>query len=114
LLFISFLWQRRKKKSKNESKNNKHQCFVSLYANVSFVGTKHSGYSEGERKSTKLRSSVTQKKQRVEYHPGSEKSVEVIERVGAAQLSKQGVGDVATAVTKATGTLKQEGSANLC
>lgn len=37
------------------------------------------------------------------------KSVEVIERVGAAQLSKQGVGDVATAVTKATGTVKQEG-----
>jgi len=37
------------------------------------------------------------------------KSVEVIERVGAVQLSKQGVGDVATAVTKATGTVKQEG-----
>lgn len=41
------------------------------------------------------------------------KSVEVIERVGAAQLSKQGVGDVATAVTKATGTLKQEGSGQI-
>ncbi len=41
------------------------------------------------------------------------KSVEVIERVGAVQLSKQGVGDVATAVTKATGTLKQEGSGQI-
>lgn len=38
------------------------------------------------------------------------KSVEVVERVGSAQLSKQGVGDVATAVTKATGTQKQEGT----
>ncbi len=37
------------------------------------------------------------------------KSIEVIERVGAVQLSKQGVGDVATAITKATGTIKQEG-----
>ncbi len=37
------------------------------------------------------------------------KSAEIIERVGAVQLSKQGVGDVATAVTKATGTVKQEG-----
>src|SRR5450830_174104 len=41
------------------------------------------------------------------------KSVEVIERVGAAQLEKQGVGDVATAVTKATGTQKQEGSGQI-
>lgn len=41
------------------------------------------------------------------------KSVEVIERVGSVQLSKQGVGDVATAVTKATGTLKQEGSGQI-
>lgn len=41
------------------------------------------------------------------------KSVEVIERVGAAQLSKQGVGDAATAVTKATGTQKQEGSGQI-
>lgn len=41
------------------------------------------------------------------------KSVEVIERVGAVQLAKQGVGDVATAVTKATGTLKQEGSGQI-
>lgn len=41
------------------------------------------------------------------------KSVEVIERVGAVQLSKQGVGDVATAVTKATGTQKQEGSGQI-
>lgn len=38
------------------------------------------------------------------------KSVEVVERVGATQLKKQGVGDVATAVTKATGAQKQEGS----
>ena len=38
------------------------------------------------------------------------KSVEVIERVGSLQLEKQGIGDVATAVTKATGTQKQEGS----
>lgn len=38
------------------------------------------------------------------------KSVEVIERVGAVQLEKQGVGDVAVAVTKATGAQKQEGS----
>ncbi len=37
------------------------------------------------------------------------KSVEVIERVGSVQLAKQGVGDAATAVTKATGTIKQEG-----
>lgn len=38
------------------------------------------------------------------------KSVEVVERVGAEQLSKQGVGDVSIAVTKATGAQKQEGS----
>ncbi|MDO5638186.1 MAG: TonB-dependent receptor [Myroides sp.] len=38
------------------------------------------------------------------------RSVEVIERVGSAQLEKQGIGDVATAVTKATGTQKQESS----
>lgn len=41
------------------------------------------------------------------------KSVEVIERVGAVQLEKQGIGDVATAVTKATGTQKQEGSGQI-
>lgn len=41
------------------------------------------------------------------------KSVEVIERVGAAQLDKQGVGDVSIAVTKATGTQKQEGSSQI-
>ncbi|WP_312090755.1 TonB-dependent receptor domain-containing protein [Chryseobacterium sp.] len=41
------------------------------------------------------------------------KSVEVIERVGAVQLAKQGVGDAATAVTKATGTTKQEGSGQI-
>ncbi len=38
------------------------------------------------------------------------RSVEVIERVGSAQLEKQGVGDVSIAVTKATGAQKQEGS----
>ncbi|QIG90861.1 TonB-dependent receptor [Chryseobacterium sp. POL2] len=38
------------------------------------------------------------------------KSAEVIENVGSEQLKKQGVGDVATAVTKATSTVKQEGS----
>lgn len=41
------------------------------------------------------------------------RSVEVIERVGSVQLEKQGVGDVATAVTKATGTQKQEGSGQI-
>ena len=41
------------------------------------------------------------------------KSVEVIERVGAAQLDKQGIGDAARAVTKATGTQKQEGSGQI-
>ncbi|MEY8759635.1 TonB-dependent receptor domain-containing protein [Chryseobacterium tongliaoense] len=41
------------------------------------------------------------------------KSVEVIERVGSVQLAKQGVGDAATAVTKATGTQKQEGSGQI-
>ena len=38
------------------------------------------------------------------------KSAEIIERVGSAQLSKQGVSDVAVAVTKATGAQKQEGT----
>ncbi len=38
------------------------------------------------------------------------KSVEVIERVGAVQLSRQGVSDASVAVTKATGAQKQEGS----
>lgn len=41
------------------------------------------------------------------------KSVEIIERVGSAQLEKQGVSNVATAVTKATGTQKQEGSGQI-
>ncbi|TXF78965.1 TonB-dependent receptor domain-containing protein [Chryseobacterium sp.] len=41
------------------------------------------------------------------------KSVEVIERVGAVQLEKQGVGDVSVAVTKATGAQKQEGSGQI-
>ncbi len=38
------------------------------------------------------------------------KSVEIVERVGAAQLEKQGVSDVAAAVTKASGTIRQEGT----
>lgn len=38
------------------------------------------------------------------------KSTEIVERIGAAQLIKQGVSDVATAVTKASGTIKQEGT----
>ncbi|WP_435524653.1 TonB-dependent receptor plug domain-containing protein [Chryseobacterium indoltheticum] len=42
------------------------------------------------------------------------KSVEVIERVGSIlSLAKQGVGDAATAVTKASGTQKQEGSGQI-
>lgn len=41
------------------------------------------------------------------------KSVEVIERVGSVQLEKQGVGDVSVAVTKATGTQKQESSGQI-
>ncbi|WP_294203665.1 TonB-dependent receptor [uncultured Chryseobacterium sp.] len=41
------------------------------------------------------------------------KSVEVIERVGSAQLAKQGVSDAATAVTKATGTQKSEGNGQI-
>lgn len=41
------------------------------------------------------------------------KSVEVIERVGSVQLEKQGVGDVSIAVTKATGSQKQEGSGQI-
>lgn len=41
------------------------------------------------------------------------RSVEVVERVGAAQMAKQGVGNVAAAVTKATGTQKQEGSGQI-
>lgn len=38
------------------------------------------------------------------------KSSEIVERIGAEQLTKQGVSDVATAITKASGTIKQEGS----
>ena len=38
------------------------------------------------------------------------KSVEIVENIGAVQLSKQGVGDIASAVTKATSTVKQQGS----
>ena len=41
------------------------------------------------------------------------KSVEVIERVGSVQLTKQGIGDVSIAVTKATGSQKQEGSGQI-
>ncbi|TDX87209.1 TonB-dependent receptor domain-containing protein [Epilithonimonas xixisoli] len=41
------------------------------------------------------------------------KSLEVIERVGSVQLEKQGVGDVSVAVTKATGSQKQEGSGQI-
>lgn len=41
------------------------------------------------------------------------KSVEVIERVGSVQLEKQGISDAATAVTKASGTQKQEGSGQI-
>lgn len=38
------------------------------------------------------------------------KSTEIVERIGASQLAKQGVSDIATAVTKASGTVRQEGS----
>ncbi|WP_333660309.1 TonB-dependent receptor domain-containing protein [Chishuiella changwenlii] len=38
------------------------------------------------------------------------RSVEIVERIGAEQLAKQGVSDVATAVTKASGTVRQEGT----
>lgn len=41
------------------------------------------------------------------------KSSEIVENVGAAQLEKQGISDVAAAVTKATGVSKQEGSSNV-
>ncbi|MBO6200117.1 MAG: TonB-dependent receptor plug domain-containing protein, partial [Chryseobacterium sp.] len=41
------------------------------------------------------------------------KAVEVIERVGSVQLEKQGIGDVSVAVTKATGSQKQEGSGQI-
>ncbi len=41
------------------------------------------------------------------------KSSEIIENIGAEQLEKQGVSDVASAVTKATGVSKQEGSSNV-
>ncbi len=41
------------------------------------------------------------------------KSVEVMERVGSAQLEKQGIGDASSAVTKATATQKQEGSGQI-
>ncbi|WP_128331173.1 TonB-dependent receptor [Apibacter sp. HY039] len=41
------------------------------------------------------------------------KSVEITENVSSAQLSKQGVGDVASAVAKATGTFKQEGTGTI-
>ncbi len=41
------------------------------------------------------------------------KSTEVIERIGSSQLDKQGISNAATAVTKATGTQKQEGSGQI-
>jgi hypothetical protein len=41
------------------------------------------------------------------------RSVEIQENISSSQLEKQGVGNIATAVTKATGTLKQESSGNI-
>lgn len=41
------------------------------------------------------------------------RSLEVIERVGSLQLEKQGIGDVSLAVTKATGTQKQQGTGQI-
>lgn len=38
------------------------------------------------------------------------KSMEIVERIGANQLTKQGISDVASAVVKASGTIKQEGT----
>jgi hypothetical protein len=39
-----------------------------------------------------------------------QESVEMVQHIGAQELSRKGVGDVATAVTKLTGISKQEGS----
>lgn len=41
------------------------------------------------------------------------KAVEIKQSIGAQELSRKGVGDVATAVTKTTGVSKQEGSNNI-
>lgn len=41
------------------------------------------------------------------------KSVEIKQSIGAQELSRKGVSDVATAVTKTTGITKQEGSGNV-
>jgi TonB-dependent receptor len=41
------------------------------------------------------------------------KSVEIKQTIGAQELSRKGVSDVATAVTKTTGITKQEGSGNI-
>ncbi|MDR1877121.1 MAG: TonB-dependent receptor [Flavobacteriaceae bacterium] len=41
------------------------------------------------------------------------KSVEMVENVSAVQLQKQGVGNVASAVAKATGTLRQAGTGTI-
>jgi hypothetical protein len=41
------------------------------------------------------------------------KSVEIKQSIGAQELSRKGVSDVATAVTKTTGITKQEGSGNI-
>lgn len=42
-----------------------------------------------------------------------QKAVEIKQAIGAQELSRKGVGDVATAVTKTTGVSKQEGSNNI-
>lgn len=42
-----------------------------------------------------------------------QKSVEIKQSIGAQELSRKGVTDVATAVTKTTGITKQEGSGNI-
>ncbi len=42
-----------------------------------------------------------------------QKSIEVKQQIGAQELSRKGVGDVATAVAKTTGVSKQEGSNNV-
>lgn len=80
---------------------------VSLYVNHNVVGT-ITRYAEGWKKIDEVKIiGNTKKSTEANIIQVQKKSVEVIERVGAAQLSKQGVGNVATAVTKATGTLKQ-------
>ncbi len=64
---------------------------------------------KGEKKIDEVRIiGNTKKSTEANIIQAQKKSVEVIERVGSAQLSKQGVGDIATAVTKATGTQKDD------